>query len=147
VIAWSPHLTDERAAEHSVRRVSKEALFAESDIISVHMVLSAATRGIVGAAEIAAMKPTAYLINTSRGPLIDEPALVSALQGHKIGGAGLDVFWTEPLPNDHVVRHLDNVVLTPHIGYVVDDNMKAFYENALTNVKHWMAGEPLTPLR
>jgi phosphoglycerate dehydrogenase-like enzyme len=147
VIAWSPHLTDERAAEHSVRRVSKEALFAEADIISVHMVLSAATRGIVGAAEIAAMKPTAYLINTSRGPLIDEPALVSALQGHKIGGAGLDVFWSEPLLKDHVVRHLDNVVLTPHIGYVVDDNMKTFYENALKNVKHWMAGEPLTPMR
>jgi phosphoglycerate dehydrogenase-like enzyme len=147
VIAWSPHLTDERAAEHSVRRVSREALFAESDIVSVHMVLSAATRGIIGAAEIAAMKPTAYLVNTSRGPLIDEQALVSALEARKIGGAGLDVFWTEPLPEDHVVRRLDNVVLTPHIGYVVDDNMKAFYENALKNIRNWIAGEPLTPLR
>ncbi len=147
VIAWSPHLTDERAAEFSVRRVSKEALFAESDLISVHMVLSSTTRGIVGAAEIAAMKSTAYLINTSRGPLIDEQALIAALQAHKIGGAGLDVFWTEPLPVDHLVRRLDNVVLTPHVGYVVDDNMQMFYENALKNIKNWLAGEPLTPMR
>ena len=97
VIAWSPHLTDERAAEVSVRRVSKEALFAESDVVSLHLVSNAATRGIVGAAEIAAMKPTAYLVNTSRGALIDEQALISALQARRIAGAGLDVFWTEPL--------------------------------------------------
>ncbi len=147
VIAWSPNLTDERAAAVSVRRVSKEALFAESDVISVHMVLSATTRGIVGAADIAKMKPTAYLVNTSRGPLIDEQALVNALQAKKIAGAGLDVFWTEPLQKDHVLRRLDNVVLTPHVGYVVDDNMKMFYVNALKNIKAWMAGEPLTPMR
>ena len=144
VIAWSPNLTDERAAAVPVRRVSKEALFAQSDVISLHMVSNAKTKGIVGAAELAAMKPTAYVINTSRGPLIDEQALISALQAKKIAGAGLDVFWTEPLPKDHVVRRLDNVVLTPHLGYVVDDNLQMFYENALKNIRKWIAGEPLT---
>ncbi len=147
VIAWSPNLTDERAAVVSVRRVTKEALFAESDVISVHMVLSATTRSIVGTAEIAAMKPTTYLVNTSRGPLIDEQALMSALKEKRIAGAGLDVFWTEPLQKDHVLRSLDNAVLTPHVGYVVDDNMKTFYVNALKNIKNWMAGEPLTPMK
>lgn len=147
VIAWSPNLTDERAAEVSVRRVSKEALFAESDVVSLHLVSNATTRGIVGAAEIAAMKPTAYIVNTSRGPLIDEQALITALKERRIAGAGLDVFWTEPLPKDHIVRRLDNVALTPHLGYVVDDNMQKFYENALKNIKNWIAGEPLTPLR
>jgi phosphoglycerate dehydrogenase-like enzyme len=147
VIAWSPNLTDERAAAVAVRRVAKEALFKESDFISVHMVLSKTTRGIVGAAELALMKPTAYIINTSRGPLIDEQPLIDVLQNKKIAGAGLDVFWTEPLQKDHVLRSLDNAVLTPHIGYVVDDNMKMFYVNALKNIKAWMAGEPLTPMR
>lgn len=146
VIAWSPNLTDERAAEASVRRVSKAALFADSDIVSLHLVSNAATRGIVGAAEINAMKRTAYLVNTSRGPLIDEKALLEALEARRIGGAGLDVFWTEPLPKDHRLRCLDNVVLTPHVGYVVDENMKRFYENALANIRRWIAGEPLTPM-
>ena len=146
VIAWSPHLTDERAAEVSVRRVSKEALFAEADVISLHLVSNAATRGIVGAAEIGAMKKTAYVVNTSRGPLIDEDALLAALKEKRIAGAGLDVFWTEPLPKDHAIRTLDNVVLTPHLGYVVDENMKKFYENAVKNIKAWLAGEPLTPM-
>jgi phosphoglycerate dehydrogenase-like enzyme len=146
VVAWSPNLTDERAAEVSVRRVSKEALFAESDVISLHLVSNAKTKGIVGAREIAAMKRTAYIVNTSRAPLIDEQALISALQERRIAGAGLDVFWTEPLPKDHVVRRLDNVVLTPHLGYVVDENLKRFYENALKNIKGWLAGEPLTPM-
>ena len=147
VIAWSPNLTDERAAAVAVRRVAKEVLFKESDFISVHMVLSKTTRGIVGAADLALMKPTAYIVNTSRGPLIDEQPLINALQNKKIAGAGLDVFWTEPLPKDHVLRRLDNVVLTPHVGYVVDDNMKMFYVNALKNIKAWMAGEPLTSMR
>ena len=146
VIAWSPNLTDERAAEVSVRRVSKEALFAESDVVSLHLVSNAATKGIVGAAEIAAMKRTAYLVNTSRAPLVDENALMSALKERRIAGAGLDVFWTEPLPKDHAVRRLDNVVLTPHLGYVVDENLKMFYANALKNIKSWTAGEPLTPM-
>jgi phosphoglycerate dehydrogenase-like enzyme len=146
VIAWSPNLTDERAAEVSVQRVSKEQLFAGSDVVSLHLVSNAATKGIVGQTEIAAMKPTAYLVNTSRGPLVDEKALVSALEARRIAGAGLDVFWTEPLPKDHPVRRLDNVVLTPHLGYVVDENLKRFYENALKNIKSWIAGEPLTPM-
>ena len=146
VVAWSPNLTDERASEVSVRRVSKEQLFAGSDVISLHLVSNAATKGIVGAAEIAAMKSTAYLVNTSRGPLVDEKALMSALEARRIAGAGLDVFWTEPLPQDHPLRRLDNVVLTPHLGYVVDENLKRFYENALKNIKSWIAGEPLTPM-
>ena len=146
VIAWSPHLTDERAAEVSVRRVSKQALFAESDVVSLHLVSNATTRGIVGAAEIAAMKPAAYLVNTSRGALIDEQALISALQERRIAGVGLDVFWIEPLPKDHIIRRLDNVVLTPHLGYVVDENLKMFYQNAVKNIKNWIAGEPLTPM-
>jgi phosphoglycerate dehydrogenase-like enzyme len=145
VIAWSPHLTEERAAAVAVRCVSKAALFAQSDVISVHMVLSASTRGLVGAAEIAVMKPTAYLVNTSRGPLIDEQALIDALQARRIAGAGLDVFWAEPLAPDHVVRRLDNVVLTPHIGYVVDENMKAYYGHALTQIQNWLAGKPPVP--
>jgi phosphoglycerate dehydrogenase-like enzyme len=146
VIAWSPNLTDERAAQAAVRRVSKEALFADSDVISLHLVSNAATRGIVGAAELAAMKRTAYLVNTSRGPLVDEAALMAALRERRIAGAGLDVFWTEPLPRDHPIRKLDNVVMTPHLGYVVDVNMKRFYENALANIKRYIAGEPLTPM-
>ena len=146
VIAWSPNLTDERAAEASVKRVDKEALFRESDVISLHLVSNASTRGIVGAAEIGAMKRTAYIVNTSRGPLVDEQALMSALREKRIAGAGLDVFWTEPLPADHPVRKLDNVVLTPHLGYVVDINMKRFYENALKNIRSFVAGEPLTPM-
>ncbi len=145
-IAWSPHLTPERAAEANVRCVSKEELFRESDVISLHLVSNASTRGIVGASEINAMKRTAYLVNTSRGPLVDEQALVGALQEKRIAGAGLDVYWTEPLPKDHVLRRLDNVVLTPHLGYVVDVNLKRFYENALKNVKAFIAGEPLTPM-
>lgn len=146
VIAWSPHITEERAAAAGARRVSKEALFAESDVISLHLVSNASTSGIVGAAEIGAMKRSAYLVNTSRGPLVDEQALMTALEGRRIAGAGLDVFWKEPLPPDHPVRRLDNVVLTPHLGYVVDENMKMFYVNALKNIKNWMAGEALTPM-
>lgn len=146
VIAWSPHLTDERAAEANVRRVSKEALFSDSDVISLHLVSNASTRGIVGAPEIGAMKRSAYLINTSRGPLVDEKALIDALTERRIAGAGLDVFWTEPLPKEHIVRQLDNVVLTPHLGYVTDENLKKFYENALKNIRSWIAGEPLTPM-
>jgi phosphoglycerate dehydrogenase-like enzyme len=146
VIAWSPNLTDARAAEASVRRVAKDALFAQSDVVSLHLVSNASTRGIVGASELATMKRTAYLVNTSRGPLIDEEALKRALQERRIAGAGLDVFWTEPLPKDHWVRGFDNVVLTPHLGYVVDDNLKKFYENALKNIKAWLAGEALTPM-
>jgi phosphoglycerate dehydrogenase-like enzyme len=146
VIAWSPNLTDARAAEAAVRCVSKAQLFAEAAVLSLHLVSNASTRGIVGAAELGAMKRSAYLVNTSRGPLVDEQALVSALQERRIAGAGLDVYWTEPLPADHLLRRLDNVVLTPHLGYVVDENLKMFYRNALKNIERWIAGEPLTPM-
>jgi phosphoglycerate dehydrogenase-like enzyme len=146
VIAWSPHLTPERAEQAAVRCVSKEELFEESDVISVHLVLAESTRGIVGAPEIARMKPTAYLVNTSRGPVVDEAALMEALKARRIAGAGLDVFWQEPLPRDHPVRGLDNVVLTPHLGYVTGENLAAFYRNAVENIRKWIAGEPLKPL-
>ncbi len=146
VIAWSPNLTDERAAAAGVRRVSKSALFAEADVVSLHLVSNATTRGIVGEAEIAAMKPSAYLINTSRGPLVDEKALMSALHERRIAGAGLDVFWEEPLAKDHPLRRLDNVVLTPHVGYVTDENLKAFYRNAVKNINAWLKGETLPGL-
>ena len=145
VIAWSPNLTHERAAAASVPRVSKEALFSESDVVSLHLVSSTSTRGIVGEREIGAMKRSAYLINTSRGPLIDEAALMRALQSRSIAGAGLDVFWVEPLPKDHALRRMDNVVLSPHVGYVTDENLATFYQNALKNIKAWKAGETLPP--
>lgn len=121
VIGWSPHLTPERAEHAGVEFCSsKEALLETSDIVSVHMVLSAETRGMINASDLSHMKPTAFIINTSRGPLIDEHALVDVLQKHKIAGAGLDVFDVEPLPLDHPLRNLDNVTLTPHTGYVSD---------------------------
>jgi phosphoglycerate dehydrogenase-like enzyme len=146
VIAWSPHLTPQRAAEVSVRSVAKEALFAESDIVSIHLVLSDSTRGIVGAPEIARMKRSAYLVNTSRGPVVEEAALMQALEERRIAGAGLDVYWEEPLPPDHPVRKLDNVVLTPHLGYVTGENLATFYRNAVASIASWLAGEPVKPL-
>ena len=123
VIAWSPHLTREKAEIAGVGFVSsKEELFRQSDIVSVHMVLSESTRGLIGASDFAQMKPTAFFINTSRGPLVDEAALIVALKQKKLAGAGLDVFDVEPLPIDHPLRKLSNVTLTPHTGYVSDDS-------------------------
>jgi phosphoglycerate dehydrogenase-like enzyme len=122
VIAWSQNLTDERCAEIGVTRVSKEDLLRQSDFITIHLVLSDRTRGLVGADDLALMKPTAYLVNTSRGPIVDEAALASVLQKKAIAGAGLDVFSVEPLPADHVFRTLENTVITPHLGYVEQDN-------------------------
>ena len=123
IIAWSPHLTREKADEAGVGFVStKDELFKQSDIVSVHMVLSESTRGLIGASDFAQMKPTAFFINTSRGPLVDEAALIDALKQKKLAGAGLDVFDVEPLPIDHPLRKLSNVTLSPHTGYVSDDN-------------------------
>ena len=123
VIAWSPNLTPERAVAGGATYVStKEELFKRSDIVSIHMVLSERTRRLITAADIELMKPTAFFINTSRGPIVDEQALVDALQRGHIAGAGLDVYDIEPLPLDHPLRRLDNVTLTPHTGYVSDDN-------------------------
>lgn len=141
-IAWSQNLTEEAAAAGGARRVEKSALFAESDVVSVHVVLSERTRGLVGAAELALMKPTAYLINTSRGPIVDEAALVAALGTGRIAGAGLDVFDVEPLPPDHPLRGLPNVTLSPHLGYVTREMLGAFYADTVEAVVAWLDGAP-----
>ncbi|WP_427184204.1 D-2-hydroxyacid dehydrogenase family protein [Bordetella bronchialis] len=146
VVAWSPNLTPERAEQGGARYVDKHELFSTADVISVHLILSASTRGVVDAASIAAMKPTAFLVNTSRAGLVDQDALMDALRNQRIGGAGLDVYPVEPLPADDPVRRPKNVVLTPHLGYVSADNFKAFYENALQAVKAWAAGSPIRTL-
>jgi phosphoglycerate dehydrogenase-like enzyme len=147
VIAWSPNLTAERAAKAGVERVEKEALFANADVVTVHMVLSERSRGIVDAASIAAMKKSAYLVNTSRGPLVDTKALIQALTERRIAGAAIDVYDEEPLPAEHPLRKLDNVVLTPHLGYVTGDNYRVAYGEALEDVKAWLAGKPVRVLQ
>ncbi len=146
VIAWSPNLTEERAQQAGVRMVSKAELFAQSGVVSLHLVLSPSTANVVADAELSAMQTGAFLVNTSRAGLVDESALMGALQGHRIGGAGLDVFWQEPLPKDHALCKLDNVVLTPHLGYVTPENLAAFYGGVLDNIKAWIDGRPVTPL-
>ena len=143
VQAWSANLTPERCAESGVVYASREALFATSDIVTVHLVLSDRTRGLVGATEFQMMKPTAYLVNTSRGPIVQESALVSALQGGSIAGAGLDVFDTEPLPQNHPLRGLDNAVLTGHTGYVMRENYTTGYRGAVEAISAWLNGEPV----
>jgi phosphoglycerate dehydrogenase-like enzyme len=143
VIAWSQNLTTESAAEVGVSRVEKDELFALSDIISVHLVLGEHTRGIIGRRELELMKPTAFLVNTARGPLIDEAALVEALQKRRIAGAALDVFWQEPLSPDHPLLLLDNVILTPHLGYVVEESYRAFYSGLVETVTGFLAGAPI----
>jgi phosphoglycerate dehydrogenase-like enzyme len=146
VTAWSPNLTQQRAEPHGVRAVGKEQLFAEADVITIHMPLSPASRGIVGADDLARMKPTAYLINTSRGPLVDEDALVAALRARRIAGAGLDVYDTEPLPVDHPLRSLPNTLLLPHIGYVTTDNYRAWYGEVVDDIVAWTDGAPIRVL-
>ncbi len=146
VIAWSENLTVERANSMGVRRVDKQELFLRADFLTVHTVLSKRTRGLVGPDDLAAMKPAAYLINTSRGPIVDERALVAALEGHKIAGAALDVYDQEPLPVDHPLRRLENVVLTPHLGYVTAENYRVFYSDAVENVRAFLAGNPIRVL-
>lgn len=142
VIAWSQNLTDDKAAQGGARRVSKEALFAQADVISVHLVLSDRSRGIVGEQDLARMKPGAVIINTSRGPLIDEAALIKALEAGRIG-AGLDVYDHEPLPADHPFRKLPNAVLTPHLGYVVREGLEVFYVQLIENAMAFLDGKPV----
>ena len=142
VIAWSQNLTTEVAAQHGVECVEFDALFERSDIISVQTVLSDRTRDKVGARELGLMKPSAYIVNTSRGPIVNEKALVEALQSRTIAGAGLDVFDVEPLPADHPIRMLDNVVLTGHTGYVVDNLYPLVYGQAVENILAWQSGTP-----
>ncbi len=143
VIAWSPNLTDERAGEHKVTRVDKEVLFREADVISVHMVLSARSKGIVTAADIALMKPTAFLINTSRAPLVDNAALAAALAEGRIEGAALDVYEVEPLPAAEALRREPRAVLTPHIGYVTEETYRLFYPGMVEDIEAWLAGKPV----
>jgi phosphoglycerate dehydrogenase-like enzyme len=142
IIAWSPNLTEERAAEHRVTLATKEKLFSSADFITLHMPLSDRSRGIVSAADIATMRSDAYLINTSRGPLVDERALVAALESNAIAGAGLDVYDVEPLPLDHPYRRLENTVLTPHLGYVVEDSYRQSHNQMIENIEAWIAGSP-----
>jgi len=138
VIAWSQNLTPEAAAEAGATRVDKEELFARSDVLTVHMKLSERSTGLIGAAELALMKPTALLVNTSRGPLVDETALVAALEAKTIRAAALDVFDIEPLPAGHPLRTLDNVIATPHIGYVADRPYRIFYRDAVAAIAEWL---------
>lgn len=143
VLAWSQNLTREKADQVGVALVSKDELLSQSDIVSIHLVLSARTRGLLGARELGLMKPSAYLVNTSRGPIVDEQALVSALQGKAIAGAALDVFDEEPLPLDHPLRHLENTVITPHIGYVTVETYKIFFEQTVENIRAFLNGAPV----
>ncbi|MEC9368179.1 MAG: NAD(P)-dependent oxidoreductase, partial [Pseudomonadota bacterium] len=143
VIAWSQNLTAERCAEAGARLVTKDELLRLSDVISIHVVLSARSRGLFGAQELGLMKSTAYLVNTSRGPIVDEKALVAALQQKRIAGAGIDVFDVEPLSKDHPLRKLDNAVLTGHTGYVIGEFFRVAYGEAVEDVAAWLAGKPL----
>ncbi|WP_296256192.1 MULTISPECIES: D-2-hydroxyacid dehydrogenase family protein [unclassified Pseudomonas] len=143
VIAWSENLTAERAAEHGVTWVSKQTLFEQSDIVSVNLVLSDRSRGLVDGESLNRMKPTAYLINTSRGPIVDENALIEALEQNKIAGAALDVYSVEPLPADHPFRTLPNLLATPHVGYVTENNYLMFYGQMIEDIQAWQAGSPI----
>ena len=148
VVAWSPHLTPARADAAGVRlAASKPALLEQADIVSIHLVLSERTRGLVTAKEVALMKPTAFLINTSRGPVVEEAALLSALGQRRIAGAGLDVFDLEPLPGNHPLRRLENVVLTPHLGYVTQENYRIYYAQMVEDIQAWIAGKPVRELK
>jgi phosphoglycerate dehydrogenase-like enzyme len=138
-IAWSQNLTADKAKACGARLVSKEELFRGADILTIHLVLSERTKGLVGAAELRAMKPSAWLINTSRGPIVDEPALVEVLRGRRIAGAALDVFDIEPLPADHPFRSLDNVLATPHLGFVARDLYRTFYGDTVENIVRWLS--------
>ncbi len=143
VIAWSQNLTPEAAAECGVTYVSKQALFEQADVLSVHLVLSDRSRGLVDAEALGWMKPGAFIVNTSRGPIIDEAALIETLQQRRIAGAALDVFDVEPLAENHPFRTLDNVLATPHIGYVTDNNYQTFYSLMIENIQAWHAGLPI----
>jgi D-3-phosphoglycerate dehydrogenase len=143
VIAWSQNLTAERATAAGAKLVSKEELFRQADVVTIHLVLSDRTRGLVGAPELALMKSSAVLINTSRGPIVDEAALIDALRRGQIGGAGLDVYDREPLPAGHPLRQISNAVLTPHLGYVTEGAYREFFPDMVENILAWRAGKPV----
>src|SRR5512145_668167 len=145
-IAWSQNLTPEQAKERGAERVEKDELFRRSDVISIHLILSDRTRGLVGARELALMKPTALLINTSRGPIIDEAALLAALREKRIRGFGADTYNIEPLPSDHPLRSEPRALLTPHLGYVTEDTYRNFYGGMVQAIEAWLAGRPINVL-
>ena len=147
VIAWSQNLTQERCEEFGAQLVTKEALFRQADIVSVHLILGERSRGIVGGPEIALMKPTALLINTARGPIVDEDAMITALEDGKIAGAGLDVYDQEPLPADHKLRTPPNTVLMPHVGGRTRENFIVRYRDSLEDVQAWLNGDPIRVLQ
>jgi phosphoglycerate dehydrogenase-like enzyme len=142
VIAWSENLTAEKATAAGAELVRKEELFRQSDVLTIHLVLGRRSRGLVGAAELALMKPRAWLVNTSRGPIVDDSALTTALREHRIAGAAVDVFDVEPLPADHPYRSLDNMLATPHVGYVSQNLYRAFYGDTVRNIVAWLDGIP-----
>lgn len=142
-IAWSKNLTAQAATAAGATLVTKEELLAQSDVVSLHLILSDRSRGIVGAGELALMKPGAIIINTSRGPLIDQVALLAALREGRIGGAGIDVYDQEPLPADHVLRRAPRTMLLPHLGYVSDENFAAYFRGAVEAIEAWQAGAPI----
>lgn len=146
VIGWSPHLDAERARDAGVGLVAREELFSRSDFVSIHMVLSDRTRGLVGAEDLGRMRPDAFLVNTSRGPLVDEAALIDVLGRRAIAGAALDVYDVEPLPVDHPLRSMPNTLLLPHIGYVTTENYEVFYGDAVEDVLAFAAGAPVRVL-
>jgi phosphoglycerate dehydrogenase-like enzyme len=147
VIAWSQNLTAVRAtAVGATPAGSRDELLARADVVTIHLVLSDRTRGLVGARELGLMRPTAYLVNTSRGPIVDEGALIATLRAGKIAGAGLDVYDEEPLPADHPLRRLPNTVITPHLGYVTEETYQIFYSQALEDVRAFLAGAPVRVL-
>jgi phosphoglycerate dehydrogenase-like enzyme len=143
VAAWSPHLTDELATASGARRVDRDELLSTSDVVTIHVPLNSGTRGLVGAKDLARMKPTAFLVNTSRGPIVDESALIRALHDGTIAGAGLDVYDTEPLPADHPLLGTPNTVLLPHLGFVSRENFAVFYQESADNIAAWLDGAPI----
>jgi phosphoglycerate dehydrogenase-like enzyme len=142
-IAWSQNLTEDKAKAAGADPVSKKDLFRNADFITIHLVLSDRSRGLVGAKELGLMKKTSYLINTSRGPIVDEKALIAALQNNAIAGAGLDVFDVEPLPLNHPFRKMDNVVITPHLGYVSEQNYRKYFPDIVEDIRAWLDGKPV----
>ncbi|THF77274.1 D-2-hydroxyacid dehydrogenase family protein [Cohnella fermenti] len=146
VAAWSQNLTAERAAEVGVRYAAKDELLSESDFVSIHLVLSERTRGLLGPRELSLLKPSAYLINTSRAPIVDQEALIDTLRNGRIAGAGLDVYDIEPLPPSHPYRSLANVLATPHIGYVTEEAYRVFFAQAVDNIRSFLDGRPLRTL-
>lgn len=143
VVAWSQNLTPERAREAGVGYVAKEELLATSDFVTIHLVLSERTRGLIGEKELALMKPGAVLVNTSRGPIVDERALLAALSSGRLAHAALDVYDVEPLPADHPLRRMENVTLSPHLGYVSEEVLRTFWTDAIENVEAWLEGRPI----